>query len=67
MFQNITFSKPSQFASNEGMKPTTWKTSFPISMPIEASSCVVVSMGYFTGCCGVVPADFAGEATGPSH
>jgi hypothetical protein len=29
--------------------PTTWKTSLPISMPIEASGGVVVSMGCFSG------------------
>ncbi|MET4175482.1 hypothetical protein ABIB99_006597 [Bradyrhizobium sp. LA6.1] len=30
----------------------------PESMPIEASGCVVVSMGCFSGCCGVVFADY---------
>jgi hypothetical protein len=35
------------------------QTSFPMSMPIEASGCVVVvSMGCFFGCCGVVFADY---------
>jgi hypothetical protein len=30
----------------------------PISMPIEAKGCVVVSMGCFSGCCEVVFADY---------
>jgi hypothetical protein len=39
-----------------------------MSMPIEASGCVVVSMGCFSGCCGVVFPDYpAEEAAGPSH
>jgi hypothetical protein len=40
-----------------------------MSMPIEAKGgTVVVSMGCFSGCCGVVLADYPrGEAAGPSH
>src|SRR5215212_6416830 len=37
-------------------KPTTWKTSLPMSMPIEAKGVVV--MGCFSGCCRVVFADY---------
>jgi hypothetical protein len=50
------------------LKPTMWKTYLPMSMPIEAKGAAVISMGCFSGCCGVVLADYpAGEAAGPSH
>ena len=46
-------------------KPTMWKTSLPMSMPIDARGDVTVSMGCFSGCCGVVFADYhcLGEVT----
>ena len=31
------------------LKPTMWKTSLPMSMPIEAKGGVVVSLGCFSG------------------
>src|ERR1700722_8006717 len=40
------------------LKPTMWKTSLPMSMPIEAKRGVVVSMGCFSGCCGIVFEDY---------
>src|ERR1700749_564751 len=40
------------------LKPTMWKTSLPMSMPIEAKLGVVVSMGCFSGCCGIVFEDY---------
>jgi hypothetical protein len=30
----------------------------PMSMPIEARGGMVVYMGYFSGCCGVILADY---------
>src|SRR6201982_1289015 len=39
-------------------KPTMWKTSLPMSMPIEAREGVMVSMGCFSVCCDVVFADY---------
>jgi hypothetical protein len=38
-------------------RPTTWKTSLPMSMPIEVRGVVVV-MGCFSGCCRAVFADY---------
>jgi hypothetical protein len=46
------------------LKPTMWKTSLPMSMPIEAKGGVVVSLGCFSGAVETIP---AGEAAGPSH
>jgi len=46
------------------LKPTMWKTSLPMSMPIEVKAGLVVSVG----CCGVsLQTIHAGEAAGPSH
>ena len=39
-------------------KPTMWKTSLPMSMPIEARAGVLVSMGCFSGCCESVLPDY---------
>jgi hypothetical protein len=58
-------------------KPTMWKTSFPMSMPIEAKGVVLV-LGCFSGRCGIVLADYpprgrqpvdpvGGHATGRNH
>src|ERR1700690_1670480 len=50
------------------LKPTMWKTSLPMSMPIDARESVVVSMGCFSVCCGVVSTDYPlGRGKQPVH